>query len=356
MIGVAQTLNKSEGEFSQADMALLEAMTTQASIALQSVQFVERMKKTRVQEMEFLNVVSDLTSEIDLGTLLRKVMGEATRMLNAERSTLFLNDDKSNELWSEVGEGLNATQIRFPNHLGIAGTVFTSGQTVNIPHAYADLRFNPSFDKTTGYFTRSILCVPVVNKEGKTIGVTQVLNKRGGPFTGEDESRLKAFTAQIAIGLENAKLFDDVQNMKNYNESMLESMSNGVLTLDEDGKIITCNAAGFRIMRAEPHDVLDWQAEDYFIAANAWMVDKIKKVTEEQEIDVTMDAELTFDDEMISGNVTVLPLVSVEGKKLGNMIMIEDISAEKRVKSTMSRYMDAGLADQLLGPCQSKLA
>ena len=344
MIGVAQALNKRKGQFGEAYMALLGAMTTQASIALQSVQFVERMKKTRVQDMEFLNVVSDLTSEIDLGTLLRKVMSEATRMLNAERSTLFLND----ELWSEVGEGLNAAQIRFPNHLGIAGTVFASGQTVNIPHAYADLRFNPSFDKKTGYFTRSILCVPVINKEGKKIGVTQVLNKRGGPFTGEDESRLKAFTAQIAIGLENAKLFDDVQNMKNYNESMLESMSNGVVTLDEDGKIVTCNAAGFSIMRAEPHDILDWQAEDYFTTANAWLVDKIKKVTEEQEPDVTMDAELVFGDETISANVTVLPLVSAEAKQLGSMIMIEDISTEKRIKSTMSRYMDPGLADQLL--------
>ena len=355
VIGVAQALNKRKGQFGEADMALLEAMTTQASIALQSVQFVERMKKTRVQEMEFLNVVSDLTSEIDLGTLLRKVMSEATRMLNAERSTLFLNDEKTNELWSEVGEGLNAAQIRFPNHLGIAGTVFASGQTVNIAHAYADLRFNPSFDRKTGYFTRSILCVPVINKEGKKIGVTQVLNKRGGPFTGEDESRLKAFTAQIAIGLENAKLFDDVQNMKNYNESMLESMSNGVVTLDEDGKIVTCNAAAFRIMRAEAHDVLDVQAEDYFTAANAWMVDKIKKVTEEQEPDVTMDAELVFGDETISANVTVLPLVSAEAKKLGSMIMIEDISTEKRIKSTMSRYMDPGLADQLLSADEDML-
>jgi nitrogen fixation/metabolism regulation signal transduction histidine kinase len=80
--------------------------------------------------------------------------------------------------------------------------------------------------------------------------VTQVLNKRGGPFTAEDESRLRAFTAQISIALENAKLFADVQNMKNYSEAMLESMSNGVLTLDEHGTIVTCNTAGLRILRA----------------------------------------------------------------------------------------------------------
>ena len=54
----------------------------------------------------------------------------------------------------------------FPTHAGIAGAVFTTGKTVNIPHAYADLRFNPSFDKRTGFFTRSILCTPVINKQG----------------------------------------------------------------------------------------------------------------------------------------------------------------------------------------------
>ena len=306
------------------------------------------MQKTRAQELEFLNIVSEMTSEIELATLLQKVMSEVTRMLNAERSTLFLNDEKTNELWSEVGEGLSATQIRLPNHLGIAGTVFTSGHSVNIPHAYADLRFNPGFDKKTGYFTRSILCVPVVNKNGKTIGVTQVLNKRGGPFSDEDESRLKAFTAQIAVGLENAKLFDDVQNMKNYNESMLESMSNGVITMDENGKIVTCNAAGLKIMDVELGQVLGKPANEFFTGANAWVMERAQKVEESQDTDIIVDAELEFGGETVSVNLTVLPLVSAEKKKLGSMIMIEDISSEKRMKSTMSRYMDAGIAEQLL--------
>ena len=348
VIGVAQVLNKKKGKFNDEDLQLIEAMTTQAAVALQSTQFVERMKKSLKQEMEFLDVVSDVTSEIDLGALLAKVMSEATRMLNSERSTLFLNDEKTNELFTQVGEGLGKVQIRLPNHLGIAGTVFTSGKTINIPHAYADLRFNPAFDKQTGFFTRSILCIPVVNKNGKTIGVTQVLNKRGGPFTGEDETRLKAFTAQVSIGLENAKLFDDVQNIKNYNESMLESMSNGVITMDEDGKIVTCNAAGLRIMRGESDDILEQKADEFFVDKNAWVMEKVRKVEETQISDISMDAEIEFGDETLSVNLTVLPLISAEQKKLGNMIMIEDISTEKRMKSTMSRYMDPGLADQLL--------
>ena len=348
VIGVAQVLNKKAGRFSRDDLKLLEAITMQAAIALQGAQFIEKMQLSRARELEFLDVVADITSEIELGTLLRKVMGEATRMLQADRSTLFLNDDKTNELWSLVGEGIGATQIRFPNHLGIAGAVFTSGTSVNIPHAYADLRFNPAFDKKTGYFTRSILCTPVVNKQGRIIGVTQVLNKRGGPFTGEDESRLKAFTAQVSIALENAQLFSDVQNMKNYNESMLQSMSNGVVTLDEEGVAVTCNAAGLRIMRLTPGEIIGQEAAGFFVGPNAWIVDKVHRVEQGQAAEVTMDAELEFGGAAVSANVTVLPLVSAEGMKLGTMIMFEDISGEKRMKSTMSRYMDPGLADQLL--------
>jgi adenylate cyclase len=353
VIGVTQALNKKDGTFTQKDLNLLQAMTTQAAVALQSTQFVERMKKSREKEMEFLDVVTDVTSELELGALLTKVMSEATRMLDADRSTLFLNDEKNGELFSRVLMGDSLGEIRLPNTAGIAGAVFTSGKTVNIPYAYADLRFNPSFDKQTGYFTRSILCVPIVNKDGKTIGVTQVLNKNGGPFVDEDEIRLKAFTAQVSIALENAKLFEDVQNMKNYNESMLESMTNGVITMDEDGEVVTCNAAGLRIMKTKAEDIIGKPAEEFFSDGNAWLMERVRKVEETLEQDVLVDAELEFgeDDEKetISANVSLLPLIGDDGKKLGSMIMIEDISTEKRMKSTMSRYMDPGIAEQLMG-------
>ena len=218
VIGVVEVLNRKGGKeahFTPKDLKLLEAMATQASVSLQRSLLVELAEREKAKEAEFLSVVSEISGEIKLGSLLAKIIGTITRSLNAERSTLFINDEKTNELYTEVGEGLGATQIRFPNHMGIAGTVFTSAKTVNIQHAYADLRFNPGFDKKTGFFTRSILCTPVINKAGKVIEATQVLNKRGGAFSQEDEAKLKAFTAQVSVALENAKLFDDVQNMKN---------------------------------------------------------------------------------------------------------------------------------------------
>nr|WP_233410800.1 GAF domain-containing protein [Rugamonas sp. CCM 8940] len=348
IIGVAQTLNKRRGKFSRADLQLLEALTTQGTLALQSARFLESMKKVRRQEMEFIDVVSEVSADIKLGSLLQKVMGEATRLLNAERSTLFLNDDKSDELWSEVGQGLDSMQIRLPNKAGIAGAVFSSGKTINIPYAYADLRFNPAFDQRTGFFTRSILCVPIVNKHGKTIGVTQVLNKRGGPFSDEDASRLRAFTAQISIALENAKLFADVQQIKNYNEAMLESMSNGVLTLDGGERIVTCNAAGLRMLRCGAAQVIGRAAAEFFADANSWVLDKLRQVEQRQTAEHMMDAELVLGGATLSVNLSVQPLLSTEQQRIGWMLMIDDISNEKRLRSTMSRYMDPGIADQMV--------
>jgi len=348
VIGVIEVLNKKSGPFNKVDVSVLEGLASQSAVTLQSLQMVEHMEGKRQREIDFLNVVSEITSELELTRLLERVIAETTRMLDAERSTLFINDEKANQLFSFVGEGLDSVEIRLPNHAGIAGAVFTTGEVVNIPYAYADLRFNPSFDKKTGFFTRSILCVPVNNKDGKIIGVTQVLNKKTGVFTGEDESRLKAFTAQIAIGLENAKLFNDVRIVKNYNESMLQSMSNGVITFDEDDLGRSCNGAGGRIIRKPSEAVVGLGPVDIFGTANNWLLEKIARVKTTREIDHTSDAELKFSEDLISANVTVMPLTSGDGDSIGTLVMLEDISNEKRARSTLSRYMDPGLADQML--------
>jgi len=348
VIGVIECLNKRKGQFTADDLDLLEAVGTQAATVLRDSQHLDRMRRLREEELEFLDVVADITSEINLTPLLQKVICEVTRLLSAERSTLFLYDEQAGELWSKVGEGLGADKVRMRSDAGIAGHVFTTGEIVNIAHAYADLRFNPAIDKQTGFFTRSILCVPIINKHGKTIGVTQVLNKMSGPFTAEDESRLKAFCAQVSIALENAKLFDDIQNIKNYNESMLQSMSNGVITLDEDHRIITCNSAGLRIIQRRVTDVVHQPATSVFSGSNAWVLERVDRVAESQTADIAMDAELTFKGKVFSVNATTLPLMDAERKKIGTMMVIEDITSEKRVKSTMSRYMDPGLADKLL--------
>ncbi len=349
-IGVMQSLNKhGGGSFTDDDLSLLTEMTRQAAIALQSLQYVEQIERIRIKEMAFLELVSDINSEFDLSSLLQRVVQETCKMLGSERATIFIHDPATGTLFSRVASGAEIAEIRLPSFAGIAGAVFTSGQSMNIPYAYADLRFNPTFDRQTGFFTRSILCVPIVNKDHKCIGVTQVLNKKGGVFTDEDEQRLKAFTAQIAIALENSKLFDDVRRVKNYNDAMLQSMSNGVVTMDPTGKIVTSNSAATRIWQSGEESLVGKLLADLLAEDSTWILDKIATVKESRASDTYPDASVTLGKTKKSVNLTISPLVAEDGdKELGSMLMFEDISSEKRMKSTMSRYMDPVIAAQML--------
>jgi signal transduction histidine kinase/putative methionine-R-sulfoxide reductase with GAF domain len=135
-------------------------------------------------------------------------MDNITVLLEADRSTLFLISDDGAELWSKIMQGNELKEIRLRLGAGIAGTVAQTGETLNIPDAYADPRFNQEVDRRSGYRTRSILCMPMRNNLGRIVGVIQVLNKQGGaPFTEADESLLALLGSQAAISVENSKLY-----------------------------------------------------------------------------------------------------------------------------------------------------
>ena len=219
-------------------------------------------------------------------------MSATTELLDANRSTLFIHDRKTNELWSRYAEGLEIKEIRFPDSEGIAGAVFASGQAESIADAYGDARFNPNIDSQTGYRTTNILCMPIVNKAGETIGVTQVLNKQTGAFTTKDESRLRAFTAEVAVSLENARLFDDVLSMKNFNESIVQSTSNGMITLDTERNITTANEAARKILGVASDDIIEHQAGDLFHEGNGWVINSLAKIEQMGQADISVDANL----------------------------------------------------------------
>ncbi len=349
VFGATQVLNKQGGVFSAGDIALLTTITAHAASALESAQLFEWVEKARAEENRLTDLMTTITSELDLESLLAKIMAASTELLEAERSTICLFDEKADELWSLVAEQAGTKEIRIPSDAGVAGSTFQSGETLNIPDAYADPRFTPEVDRATGFRTRSILCVPVVNKQGVKIGVTQALNKSGGPFTGDDERRLNAFTSQVAAALENAELFDEVLRLKNYNEGILKSLTNGVVTLDPDGVITKVNEAAIRIIGLEEDELLDHRAEALFGNSNPWIVKSLDYVAKGGESDYHADVDLRRpDDGAISVNLTVTSLHDVGGDAMGTMLVLEDITREKRVRASMARYMAKEVVDKLL--------
>ncbi len=163
--------------------------------------------KSKMDKLNMLIEASKIVnSAIEIDKLLGLILEAATRSINADRGTLYLIDQESNELWSKVAQGSNMVEIRLPIGKGLAGYVGKIGETVNIADAYKDPRFNPEIDKKSGYKTHNVLCMPMRNKDGAIVGVFQFLNKRDGPFGPEDESFIDALSVHAAIALENARM------------------------------------------------------------------------------------------------------------------------------------------------------
>lgn len=176
--------------------------------------------------------------------LVIKIMNFAQRLVDADRASLFLVDSKSKELYATIfdvgveGNSNRSTdsggeeggpqppsrEIRFPIGTGIAGQVALSGEILNIIDAYSDPRFNRTVDAITGYRTETILCMPIYIR-GSLIGVVQMVNKRYGYFTKEDEEAFEMFAVYCGLALHHAKLYDKIRRSEQKYRVALEVLS-----------------------------------------------------------------------------------------------------------------------------------
>jgi len=175
-----------------------------------------------------LDISLRMNSEKNFDQLLKLIADEATKHLDAERATIFILDKQKGELWAKVALGVSDT-IRFDSRLGIAGAVLIAGKSLVIEDAYKSPLFYPSIDSLTGFQTRNILSVPLRTPKQEIIGVFQVLNKRDGKFTTEDEHFVMALANQAAIALENTQTLSDLleenQNLRKEVEERFTSKS-----------------------------------------------------------------------------------------------------------------------------------
>ena len=349
VIGVTQALNKREAQFDTDDQQLLEALSSQAAAALENARLFEKVERAQREEAVLIDVVSLIASEILLEPLLEKILAAATQLLGADRGSLFLYDPSRNELYSRVAGGVATREIRFPADAGIAGECFSTGTPVSIYDAYLDPRFNPEVDRGTGYRTRNILCMPITTKGGTKVGVMEILNKKEGSFTIGDQRRLIALCAQAAVSIENAQLFEEVSNSRGYNESILRSMSNGVITLDAGSRVSKINDSAQRILKRSDEETVGKPVRDLFEESNGWVMRSLERVIETGAIDSTVDANLQINGtEVVSVNLTAVPLRDMRDERIGSMLILEDLTREKRLRNTMSRYMSKAVVDQLL--------
>ena len=157
------------------------------------------------QELEaILDVTKALAAPFDLTTMLGEVVAAAKQVLHAERGSVWLYDAANGELVLEVATGI--APVRVPWQSGLVGACARSRQIINVPDCYADPRFDSRVDKASGYRTRCMLTLPLVDHQEVLVGVMQVLNKIGGVFDRDDEALATALAAQCAVALQRARM------------------------------------------------------------------------------------------------------------------------------------------------------
>ncbi|XP_041118586.1 dual 3',5'-cyclic-AMP and -GMP phosphodiesterase 11A isoform X2 [Polyodon spathula] len=212
--------------------ALLESRVNIPQYPSTAIDFKYYLKHNNEREF-FLELVKDISNDLDLTSLSYKILVFVCMMVDADRCSLFLVEGPANKRtlvskFFDVHAGAtvlpalstnNSDEVQVPWGKGIIGYVAEHGETVNIPDAYQDHRFSNEIDKLTGYKTKSLLCMPIGNSDGEIIGVAQAINKnpRGALFTEDDEKVLEMYLPFCGIAISNAQLF--AASRKEYDRS-----------------------------------------------------------------------------------------------------------------------------------------
>jgi adenylate cyclase len=325
-------------------------------------------------------------SSLDLEETLKMVMDEAKELMQADRSTLWLLDRDRHQLWTKLPINGSLQEIRIPMEAGFAGQVVQSEQPLLIPF---DLYDHPNSDtaketdKKTGYRTCSMLCMPIFNANKELIAVTQLINKKKqgdhppynpdhypeapdcwrASFNRADLEFMKAFNIQAGVALQNAKLFATVKQQEQMQRDILRSLSNGVISTDKDGKIIAANESARELLGLEAGDVIEGKSVVELIQMEKgefprWFEMALRAQDDRYRQQYYPDQTLqAFKGEQHSINLSINTIADAndEQQVSGALVVMDDISDEKRLKSTMYRYMTQELAEQLLNSGDAKL-
>ncbi|MEA5476025.1 adenylate/guanylate cyclase domain-containing protein [Pseudanabaena galeata UHCC 0370] len=372
--------------FTEEDQALFAQFAPSMRLILESSQaFYSAAQKQRAADA-LMKAAMSLGQSLDLETTLKKVMDEAKLLMNADRSTLWLIDRDRNDLWTQIVDHYGLTkELRVPMGVGYAGRVAITGEVLNIPfdlYEHPDADNSKKFDQANGYRTCSLLCMPIFNSNKELIGVTQLVNKiqRGdfpeydpntwpasperfkASFNGNDEEFMKVFNVQAGVALENAKLFAKVKQEQQMQKDILRSLSDGVISTDKHGKIIAANERAYDLLGVgnallegkSVYELINIEKANF----TKWFETSLDGSDEKSRKQYYPDQTLrSTDGEQHSINISINTMSEGdEGEGVrGALVVMEDISQEKRLKSTMYRYMTQELAEQLLAGGDAKM-
>ena len=200
---------------------------------------VEREHR-HLHELLFISRAIGTVTNVD--ELIPKILDHAASALKAERASLYLHDPVQCQLWTRVAHGLeNAGRpLRIPQNHGLAGHVFTSGQTLLIHDTLQSPHFDAQRAQAMGYLPRSMVVVPVMHHPPRCDGVLQIMDSRVGRFTDDDAQLASAIATVVSISLENARL---IHSQRQQFESFVRALSAALDARDPSTQEHSANVA-----------------------------------------------------------------------------------------------------------------
>lgn len=216
------------------DLATILMASRALSQGLKLAGRVEHRARLNERLRETLRVSSRLSQIFETVPLLEAIAQEATRMLDCDRASIFIWDRANQKLLACPALGVEGRTLYLPDNAGIVGTVVQTGQTIRVDEAYTDKRFDQSVDKKSGYRTRNLLCVPLLDGDGKLIGAFEGINKNRGAFDADDEDILTQLGIQAAVALRNTR---ERETLLRTHQQLTEQLTGGVRIVGQSAPI-----------------------------------------------------------------------------------------------------------------------
>lgn len=219
----------------EASLAPFLAMGRALGLAIDSVARDE-VQARNIQRLEsLLRIASSFASIKESRPLLELIAKEATTLLECERASIFQWNREHGQVIACPALGVEGGTLRLPDNVGIVGDVIHNNRVVRVDDAYTDPRFNQSVDKSSGFKTRNLLCLPLRNPSGQLVGAFEVLNKIDGKFTEDDETTLAQLGVHAAIALENTR---EREQLIRSRDQLTERVTRGVQLVGESAAIV----------------------------------------------------------------------------------------------------------------------
>jgi two-component system phosphate regulon sensor histidine kinase PhoR len=251
-LGVVSAVHRQGGKhFDKRDERLLTAIADFAAIAIQNArlyQATDEALQHRVNELSALNQVSRAVSaSLDLDEVYKVLVAQVNMHWPVEAVRLYLLDEQEQSLYLHTGAtDSNGTE---PHELGkgIIGQTAAKGEAIFANEARSHPHYLREVDGIDGHDTISVACVPLHIQE-RVVGVLALLNKKDGPFTEADVSRLVAFANPVATAIENANLFKESERQRAAIMATAQTLSQPLLILDENGRVLVSNESANEIL------------------------------------------------------------------------------------------------------------